>query len=484
MTIFYQALAVLLYITVLFVIGFMSVRRHMTSNEYIIGGRQLNFMLTALAAHASDMSNWLFMGLPAVIFLTGLFNTWFAVGLVVFMFLNWQLIAPKIRIQTEKYNSMTFSSFFESRFADTSGLIRIFTAMMSLFYYTIYISAGVIGIGYVIHSLFGIGYHYGISIGVLVIIPYLLAGGYTTLAWIDLFQGLFLLCVIVFVPLYALPKVGGFHGIADAVAAKGLSFSFVQGDFLHSLKGIVFLMCMWGLGYFGQPHIVTKFMGIRDVKLIPKSKAFGMSWQVLTLTAGSLIGLIAIPFFKGGIANAELVFIDMVKELFHPFVAGVVLCAILAATISTIDSQILVLASSLSEDIYRKVFRKNASSKELLRVTRLCVILTTLLAYSIAFFELSTIYNIVHFAWSGLGSAFGPLLIFALYTKKTNKYGAWAGILVGGIVAAIWPFIDGNFLHWEMPQLIPGFVLSSLSIWCVSLIFRNHHPHHLAEDLG
>src|SRR3990167_895867 len=199
-------LAIALYIAILFLIGFFSYKGHQTSNDFLIGSRSLNFWLTALSAHTSDMSSWIFMGFPAVIFVGGLFNAWFAVGLILFMFLNWYFIAPKIRMKTEEYNSLTFSSFFESRFADTSGLIRIFTAVLSFIFYSIYISAGLLGIGLLIESLFGIPYHAGITIGICIVIPYLFIGGYRTLAFLDLFQGLFLLAVIFIVPLIVLSK--------------------------------------------------------------------------------------------------------------------------------------------------------------------------------------------------------------------------------------------------------------------------------------
>ncbi|NGX51508.1 MAG: High-affinity proline transporter PutP [Chlamydiae bacterium] len=467
-----ELFAIALYVSILLGIGFFSYKKDQTAADFILGGRSLNYWLTAMAAHASDMGSWLFMAYPAAIFLGGLFNAWIAVGLTLFMFLNWLFIAPKVREKTEEYNSMTFSSFFESRFQDTSGLIRIFTAVMSLIFYTIYISAGIVGLGLLLEALFGIPYHIGISVGIFVVIPYLFVGGFTTLAWIDLFQGIFLLLVIVSVPFLILPLVGGFQGIGEALRTSHLSLTMIPNTKPATLWSIFFSICGWGLGYFGQPHIVTKFMGIKKASHTRKSMAVGMTWQILALGGATLVGLIGIAYFKGTLASPELVFVSMVHDIFPPFIMAFVLCAALGATVSTMDSQILVLASSLTEDFYKRIFHKNASSKELLWVSRFFIIIVTALSFSIAFFKVSTIYNLVFFAWAGLGSSFGPLLIFGLYSKFANKYGAWAGIIVGGGVSIFWPLLNKQF-DFDIPTLIPGFFLSSLSIILVSLSTRN-----------
>ena len=463
--------AIGIYIAILFLIGFLSYQKHQTASDFIIGARSLNYWLTAMAAHASDMSSWLFLGFPAVIFIGGLFNAWLAVGLTLFMLLNWLFIAPRVRIKTEEYNSMTFSSFFESRFHDTSGMIRIFSAILSFVFYTIYISAGIVGLGLLMDTLFGINYSIAISVGILVVIPYLFIGGYTTLAWIDLFQGLFLLLVIVLVPTVILPKVGGFGGISHALDTQGRSFSMIPNTSPKTLWGIFFSICGWGLGCFGQPHIITKFMGIKKVSHIKKSMFVGMSWQIIALGSATAIGLIAVAYFTKGINNPELVFVQMVKDTFPPFFMALILCGVLGATISTMDSQILVLASSLTEDFYKRIFHKNATSKQLLWISRIFVLAVTIFAFTIAFFKISTIYSLVLYAWSGLGSAFGPLLIFSLYSKSANKYGAWAGIIVGGVISIIWPLFNKH-LSIDIPTLVPGFLFSSLAIYLVSLITK------------
>lgn len=463
----YTLLAVLCYFTILLTIGILSYRRSLSASDFIIGGRSMNYWLTALAAHASDMSSWLFMGYPAVIFTGGLFNAWTAIGLLIFMYLNWQLIAPKIRIATEQYNSLTFSSFFEHRLSDTSGMIRIFTALISLFFYTIYISAGLVGLGLLIENLFGINYSIGILIGILIVIPYVFTGGYVTLAWIDLFQGIFLMCVIIFVPLYILPKIGGWHSLTLAATNKHLPLSLFPDFSPKTWIEIIGMTAGWGLGYFGQPHIITKFMGIRNVDEISKSKWIGMSWMLLSLIAATLVGLVSIAYFTSGIDQPERVFIEMVRESFPHFIVGFLLCAVLAATINAMSSQVLVLSSNITEDFYKRIFRKTASSQELLIVARIGVIVVTLVAFVIAFEEISTIYSLVLYAWSGLGASFGPLLIISLYFKTVNKYGAWCGILSGGVIAAVWPYFN-QFFPFSISALIPAFVISFLLILIVS----------------
>ena len=467
-----QFLAIFLYLLILVFIGVRSHLKNQTSNDFIIGSRKMNFWLTALAAHASDMSSWIFMAYPAVIFATGLFNVWVAIGLTFFMYLNWQFIAPKLRNMTEHFNSMTLPSFFESRFQDTTGILRISTVVISLVYYTIYISALLLGLGILIQTLFGVHYLIGVSLGIFVVIPYLFIGGYITLAWTDLFQGIFLICAIVFVPFVALPKIGGMEGLKAAMLAKKSLRDMIPNNSPLTYFEIFSLITSWGLGYFGMPHILTKFMGIKNVKEMPKSKWVGISWQIISLTGATFVGLIAIAFFsKTGLPDDQLVFINMVTTLFSPFIAAFILCAILGTTITSMDSQILVLASNLTEDLYKKVIRKTASSKELLLVSRMSVLIVALVAYILAISTSNTIFSIVSYAWFGLGASFGPLVIFSLYVKMTTREGAWAGILSGALISAFWPLVN-KFIPVDIPTLVPGFFISSFTIWFVSIMTK------------
>ncbi|HSX12162.1 MAG TPA: sodium/proline symporter [Rhabdochlamydiaceae bacterium] len=469
----WQLSAIALYFAVLICVAVFSYSKKQSDTDFIIGNRSMNVWLTALAAHASDMSSWLFLGYPAVVFTLGLGQAWTGIGLLVFMFLNWQLIAPKVRTATEQYNSLTFSSYFENRLADTSGLIRVFTAIMLFLFYTIYISSALVGTGLTINTLFGVDYHIGVIVGILIVVPYVFTGGYLTLAWIDLFQGLFLMCVVLFVPLYLLPKIGGFSAISEAMQMKQLSSSLIPDYSPQSLLQIIFLAVGWGLGYFGQPHIVTKFMGIKNVATMHQSKWIGMTWMVLSLGAATLVGLVGIAFFETGynFPSSE-VFIRLVSQSFSPFVVGFILCAVFAAAINVMSSMILVLSSSLTEDLYKRLFRPEASPRELLLATRMGVILVSLIAFGIAIGNVTTIYSLVLYAWSGLGAAFGPLLLLSLYSKIINKYGAWAGILSGGGLASAWPLVK-DFFPKEMPPLLPAFLLSFCLILIVSYLTKD-----------
>lgn len=463
----YELSAIVIYFLIVLAIGYFSYRKSISADDFIIGSRSMNYWLTALAAHASDMSSWLFLGYPAAIFSKGLIGAWTAIGLIVCMYLNWKWIAPKIRVATEQYNSLTFSSFFESRLGDTSGLIRLFSAFILVVFYTIYISAALIGMGDLLTTLFNINYGIAILIGIVIVIPYVFIGGYRTLAWIDLFQGFFLLGVIIFIPLYLLGSVGGFYGIGKSFEVHHLTSSLIPDFSSATIMSIVSMALGWGLGYFGQPHIVTKFMGIKNVSEIYKSKWIGMSWMTLSLGAATLVGAVGVAFFNGFLPNPEEVFIKMVQKSFHPFIVGFVLCAVMAATINAMSSQVLVLTSSLTEDFYKRMIRPHASSKELLLISRVGVILVGAVAFSIAYHKTSSIYNLVNYAWSGIGSSFGPLVILSLYSNRVNKYGAWAGILGGGIVAGIWPLFNTS-----IAPMLPGFSFSLVLNIAVSHLSR------------
>jgi sodium/proline symporter len=469
-----ELLAMVIYFMLLLTVGYFSYRKSLSAADFMIGGRSLNYWLTALAAHASDMSSWIFLAYPATIFSKGLIGAWVAIGLITCMYLNWVWIAPKIRVATEQFNSLTFSSFFESRLGDTSGLIRLFSGVILIIFYTIYISAGLTGLGDLLTSLFNIHYGVAILLGILIVIPYVFSGGYVTLAWIDLFQGCFLLLVIMAVPLYLLNKVGGLPGIFHSMDVHHLARSLFPDFSAKTWVSVISMTFGWGLGYFGQPHIVTKFMGIRNVSEISKSKWVGMSWMTLSLGAATLVGLIGIPFFNEVLANPEEIFIKMVQSAFSSFIVGFILCAILAATINAMSSQVLVLTTSLTEDFYKRLLRPHATSKELLTISRMGVLVVGAIAFFIAFSKTHTIYHLVEYAWCGIGSSFGPLVILALYSDRVNKFGAWAGILGGGIIAATWPLVNRVLPHAISP-LLPAFFSGLLLILVVSELTKKKH---------
>lgn len=457
------------YFSILLGIGYISHRKQTSNAEFIVGNRSLNFWVTALSAHASDMSAWLFMGLPMAVYLQGLSGSWIGIGLMVGMFLTWQLIAEKLRTSTEKYDSYTLSTFFEKRFNDTSGTLRILTAIVLLFFLTFYLGAGLTAMGLLIESLFNINYWWGLSFALCVVVAYTFGGGFVTIAWTDLFQGIFLLFMISLVPILMIFRYPDtWTTISNLNELKPHYLSLMGEMSLGSVISSAFVALSWGLGYFGMPHVITKFLGIEDAKDMKKSRNVGMTWQFFALTASIAVGVVGFAHYQGTLDKPELVYVEMVKLLFHPFIAGFVLCGVLAANLSTMDSQLLVCASVIGEDLYKRFTDKEPSQKTLVRASRCGVIIIALLALIIAFDHEETIIEAVFYAWAGLGSAFGPLVLMSLYDPKANKYGAVCGIVIGGLIGSIWPMVNPYLFEYNLPATIPGFTLSLLAIYGVS----------------
>jgi len=454
----------LVYFGLLFGIAISVRKKHATSADILLGNRKLNFWVTALSAQASDMSSWLFMAFPMSIFIGGMPLAWTALSLIIGMYCTWTFRAPKLRTITESYNCYTLSSYFAKRYGDPKSYIRISSALLLLLFMTYYLASGLIAIGFLFGSLFEMNYLVGITIAAVVMITYTFIGGFVSVAWADLFQGIFLLASIMIVPILAISHIGGLHTIADAAAQANISLSLFSENV--SVKEFFFALFGWGLGYFGMPHILIKFMGIKKASDLKKARNLGITWQILALASAVAVGLIAIAFFKEGITNPELIFVEMVKVLFHPVAAGIVMCGVLAATISTMDSQLLVGASSLTEDIYKHLIAPKISSNKEVLVFRMSVLALSAIAFWIALGRNKTIMDTVYFAWAGLGSTFGPLLLASLYSKKPNYYGALAGILSGGLTAVLWPTING----WLIDHEVMGSVLSMIVAFPLSLI--------------
>jgi len=455
------------YFSLLLLVVICSYKKQRTEAEFVLGNRSLNFWLTALSAQASDMSSWLFLAYPALIFGGGVMATWAAIGLMIGMFLNWHYVAPQLRRLTEKFGSLTLSAYFEKRFHDPTGQLRIISGLMSVLFFTIYISSGLVAMGILVESLLGFNYYLGTLFGLVMVVGYVFTGGYRTVAWIDLFQGFFLLGVILFIPLYLLGQVGGLSAVLTAVSHQGLSTSLLPDTSLTSFWHIFVIAAGWGLGYFGQPHILTKFMGIRDPNEMGKAKILGMSWLIIALGAATLVGLIGIFLFPEGLDDPQQLILSMVKDTMAPFFAALVLCAILAATTNVMAAHILIAATNLSEDLYKTLRSRALSSRHLLWVSRASVILIALISLIIACYRPSTIYELVLYAWSGLGASFGPLVLLSLYIKNLNRAGAFAGIFFGGATAAVWPYIN-QLYGWEMAPIIPAFALSALATYTIS----------------
>jgi len=459
------------YLLALLAIGLYFYRRSVSIEDYLLGGRGMGAWVTALSAQASDMSGWLLMGLPGAVYLYGIGKIWIAVGLFIGTTLNWLFISARLRIYTQKTQSITLPSFFEDRFADPTGLIRIIAAIIVLLFFTIYASSGLVATGKLFESILNVRYETAVIVGGGIIIAYTCLGGFLAVCWTDLFQGALMLVALVLVPVIAFFKVGGVASIADAMQAKQISTSILPAKGMAAPIAVISAMA-WGLGYFGQPHILTRFMSAKSLRKLRESTVIAIVWVFISLTGAVIIGLIAIAMFDD-IADEETVFIFMIGEVMHPWIAGVMLAAILSAIMSTIDSQLLVCSSALTEDFYKKILNRRATEKQTMVVGRLCVVGISILALILALRPNDTILNIVAYSWGGFGAAFGPLILFALFSRTTTWRAALAGMLAGTIVLVLWKQIGlGDHIY----EIVPGFAANCITILAVNRFIKQDNP--------
>ena len=449
---------------------------------YMLGGRSLSPGVAALSAGASDMSGWMLMGLPGAMYISGVSSLWIAIGLVVGAFLNYLIVAPRLRTYTEIANdSITLPDFFENRFNDKSRLLRIVSSLVIVVFFTLYTSSGVVAGGKLFESSFGLNYEIGLYVTASVVVVYTLFGGFLAVSLTDFVQGCIMFVALVLVPVVAINEVGGIAEMQQSIAAINPEllnvFSKVSSDgtiISVSVIGIISALA-WGLGYFGQPHIIVRFMAIRSVKDMPTARRIGMSWMIVAIIGAMSTGLVGIAYVaKTGIKlnDAETIFIVLSQLLFSPLIAGFLLAAILAAIMSTISSQLLVTSSSLTGDFYQAFLHRDASEKQLVLVGRISVFLVALVAIYLAYDRNSSILSLVSNAWAGFGAAFGPVVIGCLYWKDMTRNGALAGILSGAITVLIWIYapitINGQSLGAIMYEIVPGFIVCSLAIYVVS----------------
>ncbi|MCO5259626.1 MAG: sodium/proline symporter PutP [Crocinitomicaceae bacterium] len=464
----YEIISIGLYLLLMIGIGVYSYKKS-TNNaeEFLIGGRKLGPAVTALSAGASDMSGWLLMGLPGAMYIAGISSLWIVIGLTIGAYLNYLIVAPRLRIYTEKANNaITLPVFFENRYDDKTQLLKITSSLFILVFFTLYTSAGMVSGGKLFQSAFHFDYSVGLWLTGLVVVFYTFLGGFLAVSLTDFVQGTIMVLALVIVPIVAIYGVGGTTETFQLIAAKGENYTNLFSG--TSVIGIISLLA-WGLGYFGQPHILVRFMAIDKVENLKKAKKIGMTWMIITVAGASMVGLIGIAYlqkydvhtmttFDQSKAAAETIFIYFSRILFHPFVAGFLLSAILAAVMSTISSQLLVTSSSLTEDIYKAFLNKEASPKQMLFVSRLSVLIVALIALLLAISPKDTILNLVGNAWAGFGAAFGPLILLALLNKKSTWQGALFGMITGGVVVLLWVYIDHPFK--EVYEIIPGFIVA------------------------
>lgn len=473
--------SIIVYMTGMLLIGWYAYKRTSDLSDYMLGGRTLGPAVTALSAGASDMSGWLMLGLPGAMFSQGLSSSWIVIGLTLGAYANWLYVAPRLRTYTEVAgNSITIPEFLSNRFGDTSNMLRLISGLVIMIFFTFYVSSGLVSGAVLFENTFGMNYHTGLWIIAGVTVAYTLFGGFLAVSWTDFVQGLIMVLALILVPAVTILHTGGF----------GETFSTVHSidpQLLNLFKGAelvgVISLFAWGLGYFGQPHIIVRFMAISSVKEIKKARRIGMGWMIFSVAGAMFTGLVGIAFFsKQGIklTDPETVFIELGKILFHPIITGFLLAAILAAVMSTISSQLLVTSSSLTEDIYKTFFRRSANDKELMLIGRLSVLLVSIIAAIIAFNRNDTILNLVGYAWAGFGSAFGPVILLSLYWKRMNRWGALAGMIAGAATVIIWTKVPA-FKATELYEMVPGFAMGLLAIVLVSLLTAKPDAHIQSE---
>lgn len=467
-----------LYFLLMLGIGVYSYR--VTTNNlsgYMLGGRQLSPGVTALSAGASDMSGWMLMGLPGAMYLSGMSSAWIGIGLVIGAYINYRVVAPRLRVYTEVANdSVTIPDFLENRFGDSSRMLRLISSIVIILFFTLYTSSGVVAGGKLFESAFSMSYYTGLYVTAGVVVAYTLLGGFLAVSTTDFVQGCIMFVALVLVPTVALSNVGGISEMQSIVSSVDPNLlSLFSGT---TLLGIISAMA-WGLGYFGQPHIIVRFMAIRSLTDMPKARRIGMSWMIVSLIGALATGIVGLAYVQQNsmqLDDAETIFIVLSQILFHPLIAGFLLAAILAAIMSTISSQLLVTSSSLTGDFYHMFLRRQASQNELVLVGRISVVVVALVAIGLAYDRNSTILSLVGNAWAGFGAAFGPVIILSLYWKRMTLTGAISGMLVGTATVLLWihaPFtIAGQSLSSLMYEIVPGFIACTVTIVIVSLLSK------------
>lgn len=487
-----QGIVLLLYLVAMIMVGFVFYKKNTTNADYILGGRQMNVWVTSMSAQASDMSGWLLMGLPGLAYLLGAGATeaaWTAIGLAIGTYLNWLIVAKPLRKYTQVAgDSITLPDFFHNRFRMKTPALRVFAALFILIFFTVYTSSMFAAGAKLFDYIFGIGYTPALILSVVVVTAYTFLGGFKAVSWTDLFQGLLMFCALIVVVLFMYKGLTGtgytWSELGDFTLAPSSSFG---------IMGIVGAIA-WGLGYFGQPHILVRFMGIKKSSEIKPARRIAMIWVVISLAIAVIIGILANPFLKlmaadgslpagvlgadGMLADREKVFMVIVQHVFPTVIAGVFLAAVLAAIMSTADSQLLVSSSSFSSDIYNTIIDKNASEKKLLWVSRLTIVVVALIACILAIDPNSKVFEIVSHAWAGFGAAFGPIILCSLFWKRCNGAGALAGIISGGAVALLWAYLPAAIWGADVPaifslyEIVPGFIVSLVFIFVVSLLTK------------
>ena len=481
-------IAIIVYMAVIIGIGVRFSKRNKDTDDFYLGGRKLGPFVTAMSAEASDMSSWLLMGLPGLALISGLADpAWTAIGLAIGTYLNWLLVARRLRIYTYTAgNSSTVPAFFSNRYRDDKRVLSVIAAIVIVIFFVPYTASGFAACGKLFNSLFGIPYKTAMVVSALVIVAYTALGGFLAASTTDFIQSIVMTIAIFVVIIYGITSVGGIDVVMSNAKSMAGYFSLTQthnpetgAAAPYGLLTIVSTLA-WGLGYFGMPHILLRFMAVEDASKLKLSRRVATVWVIISMGVSIFIGITGSAMVSGGVVtelkDSERIIVNiaaLISEhgILAAFVAGVILAGILAATMSTADSQLLAASSSVSQNIVKEVLVKNLSTKASMVIARITLVVIALIAVIIASNPDSSVFGIVSFAWAGFGAAFGPVMLAALFWKRSNRYGAFAGMISGGIMVFVWKFLIKPMGGvWGIYELLPAFLVSVVFIVAVSLL--------------
>ena len=469
--------AFVIYLGIMIYVGLRNASKNNSSADFFLGGRKVGPWVTALSAEASDSSAWLLMGLPGLCYLGGVQESiWTAVGLIVGTYLSWLFVAKPLRKCSITFgDSITIPEFLSNRFKDKSHILSIVSVIFIVLFFTIYTASGFVACAKLFNSVFGLNYHAGLAIGLVVILCYTITGGYTAVCTTDFLQGSLIFIAFIVSTLIVVFSIGG---VGDSINVFK-NFQELAGTELKAFDGMGIISALaWGLGYFGMPHIIVRFMGIRSNSEVGKARRIGIIWMIISYIGAILIGTLGTVYLKKfGITlnsvSAETVFSETMKNMYPAFIAGIFLCAILAASMSTADSQLLAASSAVSQDIFKGLIKKNAEEKEVMIISRFTVFLIALIALLLSLNPNSSIFSLVSFAWSGFGGTFGPLILLSLYWKRTTAPGAIAGLICGGITDVVWHYIPASVAKiFGLYEILPAFIVCLVVTVLISLLTK------------
>jgi len=480
-------IAIIVYLLLVLGIGIWFSNKNKTTDDFYLGGRKLGPFVTAMSAEASDMSSWLLMGLPGVAYLSGLAEaSWTSIGLVVGTYLNWLIVAKRLRIYSHMVGATTIPAFFSLRFKDTSNILSITAAAVIIIFFVPYTASGFASCGKLFNSLFGVDYQAAMIVCAVTIILYTMLGGFLAASTTDFIQSIVMTIALVTVLGYGIVSAGGFDAVIENAKSLEGYFTVLQTHDPETMTGSpysILTICSlfaWGLGYFGMPHILLRFMAIEDVKKLTLSRRIATVWVIISMAVAIFIGVVGLGMVANGsmapLEDPERIIVAVARLISEhnaaaALLAGVILAGILAATMSTADSQLLAAASSMSQNIVKENLAKNMSEKTTMLVARITLAAVAVVAMFLASDENSSVFRVVSFAWAGFGASFGPVVLFALFWKRTTKWGALAGMITGGVMVFVWKYIiagiGGVFAIYE---LLPAFIIASAVIVAVSFM--------------